>query len=433
MKWNANDLYRSKLNFNYEQLSLRNLIYNYQPIIGSEAIALYLFLFTEATNSITSSLFLSQERILKMTSLSRDELVLIFSKLELLSLVEIFYNKPESRIIYVLNEPLQVDFLSEDFIKDYLINKIGMENIKINEAFLTAKSSLAKSFVNYTKKERKIIHINDHQLETKKTSYDLNVKVDLNELTKLLKQKSSTYDIWWNDDLAKMVSDSIVVYNLNLLDVYLHLENLLEENNTVNPIAYFNKIKESKRNNELWIDYLLRDKNINNKKFNLLRNLSPQQFINLRLKRLTKTKEENLISKLKVDYHFSDEIINVLLDFSILKNDSLIVDNYILKIADSIQKYEIKDSSELIDYLRKSFSKRSKKNNQINKKDYYQHDPEQIDNLSINSSNDEATVEENFESINDESTNNFNEATTDIDIKLNKNDDVDAMIKEFIE
>ena len=414
MKWNANDLYRSKLNFNYEQLSLRNLIYNYQPIIGSEAIALYLFLFTEATNSITSSLFLSQERILKMTSLSRDELVLIFSKLELLSLVEIFYNKPESRIIYVLNEPLQVDFLSEDFIKDYLINKIGMENIKINEAFLTVKSSLAKSFVNYTKKERKIIHINDHDLQPKKSSYELNVQVDLDELTNLLKQKSSTYDTWWDIELEKMVSESIIVYNLNLLDVYLHLETLLEETDKISPIAYFNRIKESKRNNELWIDYLLRDKNINNKKFNLLRNLSPQQFINLRLKRLTKNKEETLINNLKQNYHFSDEIINVLLDFSILKNNNFIVDNYILKIADSIQKHEIKDSSELIDYLRKSFSKRNKSQ----KNNYYQHDMEQVDNLSINTLiDDETNEEESF-------SNHKNEQNVD---------DVDAMIKEFIE
>ncbi len=426
MKWNVNDLYRSKLNFNYEQLSLRNLIYNYQPIIGSEAIALYLFLFTEATNSITSSLFLSQERILKMTALSRDELVLIFSKLELLSLVEIFYNKPESRIIYVLNEPLQVDFLSEDFIKDYLINKIGMENIKINEAFLTTKSSLAKSFVNYTKKERKIIHINDQQTQQKKASYDLNIKVDLSELIKLIKQKSSTYDTWWDADLEKMISDSIVVYNLNLLDVYLHLEDLLEANDKVNPILYFNKIKESKRNNELWIDYLLRDKNVNNKKFNLLRNLSPQQFINLRLKRLTKNKEEILINNLKTNYHFSDEIINVLLDFSILKNDYLIVDNYILKIADSIQKHEIKDSSELIDYLRKSFSKRSKalKNN------YYQHDADQADSVSINNLiEDEASEQKSF--INNQNINN--EMLSTNNLKEQNMDDVDAMIKEFIE
>ena len=395
MKWKNSSLYRTKINFNPENFSLRNLIYNYQPIIGADAVTLYLFFYSESTNGITSSLFLSHERIIKITNLIKEEISLALSKLELFSLIDLYYDSDDNRVIYVLKNPAGIDDMEEDFISEYLVKKIGPENAKINESFLSNKN-IEKSLNNYSKKTSNSSILTNKSFRITKEKIQLSIDIDLNPLFRLMFNKNMLYTKWWNRKIEAQVKEAIVIYDLTFLDVYLLFESLLTKGQKVSSSNLFNYLKQTKANDDLWVDKFLKDKIINTKKFELLKTISPEQFINLRLKRPIKIGEDRIINQLKSEFNFSDEIINIILDFSIVKNNGNIVGRYILKISETIQRRKISSLREVVDFLRTIYlDVDESKSNKANQ--FYQFDDDTHD---MDSSSQEKYVEtENGETI----------------------------------
>ncbi len=366
MKWKTNSLYRVKTNFSNEKLSVTDLIYNYQPIIGSSAISLFLTLFAESKSGVSDNLFLSHDRLIKITSQLKEELILSFSKLEMFSLLNIYYSSEENRIIYVLEEPQSIKSFEESFINDYLVKKIGLENYKINNAF--SKSNVeSDSFGEGYKLETINQNVSRNKsMKLTKEKLELNVLLDLSSLFQVLQSKDIDYTQWWDKDFEVLVRESIVIYDLTFLDVYLIFESILHSEKKITPNSFSSFVKRNFENDNLnWIDKVLKNKVLNAKKSNLLKTITPEQFINLRLKRAVSISEKRLINNLRNLSHLDDEVINILLDYSILKNNGSIVYSYLSKIADQLSKKNIVTPHDIFDYLRQT-------NNGKTPRDYYQ-------------------------------------------------------------
>lgn len=90
----------------------------------------------------------------------------------------------------------------------------------------------------------------------------------------------------------------------------------------------------------------------------IIKNIEPKEFILKRTNRKASKKELEMIDFL-LKKGVSKEFINILIDFSFIKNNSLIVTNYIIKIAESIIKNNfIFTSEELKSFLRKTNQKK---------------------------------------------------------------------------
>ena len=63
------------------------------------------------------------------------------------------------------------------------------------------------------------------------------------------------------------------------------------------------------------------------------------------------------INLLRVKYNFNDQMINVIVDYVIFKNNGALHQNYILKIAKSILAKAINDVEGIINHFRKANTK----------------------------------------------------------------------------
>ncbi len=354
MNWKIKHLYKTKLDYSPELFLMKNIVYNYQPLIGIRAISLYMFLFLEATNGITNVLFLPQSRILKLTNLSAEEMDLIISKLEFFNLLEIYENDEQNQI-YLLKQPLDYDSLGEGFVTEFLINEIGTENDRINSTFLSNdfKKSIFNEYKRKTKSDAFLTKTSDKA--EKKNSLKLNLKVDLSLLFKQLEQLGIFVDNFWNEELEQVVKQSILIYDLSFEEIALVIQELKNDNIFIDSLSFVDSVSKKKRQNYNWIDDFFKKKSLNFKKVSLLRTLSPQQYINLRLKRTITKEEEKLFMFLKNE-KLSDEVINILLDFSITQNQGKLITEYVKKISSSILKLKIIKAKEVLDFLRKTQS-----------------------------------------------------------------------------
>ncbi len=355
MNWKIKHLYKTKLDYSPELFLMKNIVYNYQPLIGIRAISLYMFLFLEATNGITNVLFLPQSRILKLTNLSIEEMDLIISKLEFFNLLEVYENDEQNQI-YLLKQPLDYDSLGEGFVTEFLINEIGTENDRINSTFLSNdfKKSIFNEYKRKTKSDAFLTKTSDKS-EEKKKSLKLNFKVDLSLLFKQLEQLGIFVDNFWNEELEQVVKQSILIYDLSFEEIALVIQELKNDNIFIDSLSFVDSVSKKKRQNYNWIDDFFKKKSLNFKKVSLLRTLSPQQYINLRLKRTITKEEEKLFMFLKNE-KLSDEVINILLDFSITQNQGKLITEYVKKISSSILKLKIIKAKEVLDFLRKTQS-----------------------------------------------------------------------------
>ncbi len=414
MKWKTNSLYRVKTNFSNEKLSIMDLIYNYQPIIGSSATSLFLTLFSESKSGISDNLFLSHDRLIKITNQMKEELILSFSKLEMFSLLNIYFSDEENRVIYVLEEPQSIKHFEESFINDYLVKKIGLENYKINNAFSKSDASI-DSFSDQYKLETINQNISRNKsMKLTKEKLELNVSLDLSALFQILQAKDIDYIKWWNKDFESVVREAIVIYDLTFLDIYLIFESILQTQTRISINDFASFIKRNFENDSVnWMEKVLKNKILNAKKSNLLKTISPEQFINLRLKRAVSISEKRLINNLRNLNHLEDEIINILLDYSIVKNSGNIVYAYLSKIADQINKNKITNTHDVFDFLRQSSSNTST--------DYYQ----------IGEGDD--TIEFVSELYEDDD----EEETTEFTMEVNKTDEeinnIHKLVEEFID
>ncbi len=412
MKWKTNSLYRVKTNFSNEKLSIMDLIYNYQPIIGSSATSLFLTLFAESKSGISDNLFLSHDRLIKITNQMKEELILSFSKLEMFSLLNIYFSEEENRVIYVLEEPQSIKHFEESFINDYLVKKIGLENYKINNAFSKSDASI-ESFGDQYRLETINQNISRNKsMKLTKEKLELNVSLDLSALFQILQAKDIDYIKWWNRDFESVVREAIVIYDLTFLDIYLIFESILQTQSSISINDFSSFIKRNFENDSVnWMEKVLKSKILNAKKSNLLKTISPEQFINLRLKRVVSISEKRLINNLRNLNHLEDEVINILLDYSIVKNSGNIVYAYLSKIADQINKNKITNTHDVFDFLRQSSANTST--------DYYQ----------IGEGDD--TIEFVSELYDDE------EETTEFTMEVNKTDEeinnIHKLVEEFID
>ena len=97
-------------------------------------------------------------------------------------------------------------------------------------------------------------------------------------------------------------------------------------------------------------------------KLSYLKNLDVKDYFILRLNRMPSPSEAELIIQLKQKYGLEKDMVNILIDYSILVNDGAINIKYILKIGDTILKENIDTQEKLILHLRTSYKMKKNKN-----------------------------------------------------------------------
>lgn len=351
----------------------------YLPILGKDAIFLYQFLRNEYDNN-KNSIFEhnnNHQQLLNSNNVDWNKFVEIRKSLEAIKLISTYINKDTKTFTYVLNPPLTFqEFCNDEKLYSILKNRVTKQNLEeikysfspfiqkgnmfeISESidFLLTETEMQDFFLfDFDRLYKELIseyHTNfelTYELKSKIDTLFSNRTLNFNEIYQLV--KSCIVD-----------TTSGYLISINIFNERLNkLKNEKDEAELAKQII-INRNFEVFSSNE---DLLKFDKIINDYK-----KYKTENYITSVLKENISFEIKSWINTLKFEYHFNDQMINVIVDYVIFKNNGALHKNYILKIAKTLSAKAINTIEGIINHFRQANQKvRILTNNENNNKPF---------------------------------------------------------------
>ena len=324
------------------ELNLNALFDLYLPIIGKISTCFYMLL-NDYVNCAdkTNCLRLNSQTVCQQLHININELVIAKNKLEAIGLLQTFVSCSNNNkiLIFVLKTALHFDhFIAKPKLKSLLISSIGITNFEFiqykntHDYQLSNSIEITKSF-NSVFDDKHLSNVSEIDLEKlylniQKTT-SLTITIDQTS-KQIIEDVYKKYHISLKEIEMTLYDSIYVIDNNNVVDANLLLQNfnkLLSGNitTTFSPISRNNKIFYGQLNPKEEQEI------INNYKL-----INSQLYLASIFKRALNKEERNVILLLKTKYHLNEEIINVIIDFSLFKTNGKLNKKYIFKTANSI-------------------------------------------------------------------------------------------------
>lgn len=347
-----------KHDFSIDYKSLYDL---YTPIIGSDATNLYINLsneydkllqigikFTDA-NSFLTSLNISDERFLEIRNM-----------LEAIGLIKTYVDQNEPDNYYFeLISPLSFEkFIDNQKYRHLLLNKIDQAGYEKLE-YLYSNNVIPENLVNISASFEQVFN-NQNQL---KEIYQFNFErlysaliadshqtiILSTKVKQIIESFFSSYNLSTND-IQYCVHQSIVKNDNNEFTVD---ENLLQLNlkKFVNFSKNVNVFEQAKvnRNSQMFLEQI-KEEEIEDV-FNSYRNFNSEQYYSI-IKKTPLTPEEiEIIQTLRTTYKIDDSLINLMIDYSLLKTRGILNKKYITKMAQTANNLNLLTLVNMYRYL----------------------------------------------------------------------------------
>ena len=341
----------------------------YQPIIGIEAINLYLTLVQEKLLTKRINLDFNHGRIKSLLKISSTQLLVAFQQLESVNLINTYYYSLKSTYIYQLCSPLSADdFFANTHLNSELLKQLGTLNYERQKFyFLKSDIEITENYVNITQQE--------------------------NTIPQALKLKTVLNNIYTVEEQTSIFRPIFSFQNKNQINVMK--VNLNSNGNTV----------ISKNNSE-----------IINTTLNLMQQKSPEEYLKNLTGKIPTDKLKTTLEILTNNFQLNDAVINCLIEYVWFKNNKRLEPNYIIKIAETFQENKINSINDALSHLKLAYA-RSKKSQQ-----------QQFKQESLWSTTTEQLTTNNFNKklIKKNKVNNFNKK----DITLTQ-EEINNILKEF--
>lgn len=341
----------------FDYLSSMYLHELYLPLIGVNSVLLYENLFNSAKiESISNIQNNSIENLLFKLNFSIDTLEESFNYLESVGLIQSYIesSSTEPKIIFVLKNSLNYDdFMSNETLKSLLKKRLGSTNFSL----------LNYKFNSYLiDKNLNNISNDISWLINKKDNLKINELLDFSELQQKILFLSSK-KIIFNDSDKKIISNYYNNEPISQHELINILTSSLEDDGNnifVNFNIFKNEIEQFKNAIDNSIDIIRNPKLFAlNQSLDELTNViesyknnNSENYILFVTKNYLSSEMKRVIDLLRKKFHFSDEIINLLVDYCLFKNIGRLEHNYIYKIAQTLNNMNINnDLSKAIIYL----------------------------------------------------------------------------------
>ena len=356
----------------------------YQPIIGSDAISLYLTLCSYLDSQNLSSTKWTHHQL--MTSMRQDLSKIMYSKdkLEAMGLLKTYIKSDDvNDFIYELYSPLDpYDFFENPLLATSLFNNVGevdfkriIDNFKTANIVLKDYKDISCSFYDvFEVKEFLPIEklLEDLKYNNKlglSIDFDLNIDEMLSSIpSELLNKKNVTksmkeflYKIAYTYNYDDGILKKIV---LESLDNSKSISKELVRKNAKSYYKFENHGKLPSIINKVQPDYLKSNSNevsAKNKLIYQFENTTPFDYLKLRNMGVRPSKAEvTLLEELLIDYKLNPGVVNVLIDYVLKTNNNKLTKNYVLAIASQWVKSEVKTVSDAMEIAIKEKSKKYK-------------------------------------------------------------------------
>lgn len=352
----------------------------YQPIVGSNAISLYLTLWSYLNYDI--SLEITHQDLIRNMQMKLEDIVESREKLEAIGLIKTYLKKGEiNSYIYEIYNPLSAyEFINNPILNTSLKNNISKKEYKrIIEKYSFPKIDL-KDYDDISCSFKDVFNFiscdNVDSYNIKKASHlglSFEPTINFNELLSLIPEEYLSYK-----SITKNMQDIIYqlafIYNLgnermstiienSIQDRKISIELLKENCRNYYKFEHVGKIPTIVYNNQ---PVSLRITSFDNtKKGKLIRQFettSPYDFLSLKQGGSTPTGNDlKIIEYLMMEQKLNPGVVNVLIDYVLKLNNNKLIKPFVEQIASQWKRSNILTVTDAIDFAQKEYNNRDKK------------------------------------------------------------------------
>ena len=347
------------------------LVMLYQPLCGYGAISLYLNLWAQAEHYRKGSAF-SFDNLTKMMGCSLDEFETFKNRLEGIGLLKTYLNEELRSFKYELYAPLTPkDFFTHELLGTLfkqVMNKKGYERVK---ASFEVEKNDYDNYADITHRFSDVYNVDLNDISTLKDV--MNSGANLVEKNNNEIESNFSLQIFLAALNEKKIKKSLITTNfVELLKSMASLYNLDEcelceiVNTSIEGVGNkavinfdtfrskcysYKKIPVADKQETK----VVTDKRFGmSKKAEMLKELDPFEFLKIKQNNQDASFQDiKLLEDLAYVSKLNPEVINVLIDYVMLKQDNKLPYNYVMKVASSLANAGVKTAEEAMSYFYK--------------------------------------------------------------------------------
>ena len=359
----------------------RSIIINlYQPLIGSLAVSLYFTLWNDLGVTNLMSRDLIHHHLMVVLKSGIGSIKVARESLEAFGLLKSYVkNGTINDYIYELYSPLTPqEFFNHPILNVVLYNNIGereYENLKM--MYKTPKIDL-KEYIDVTKKLDDVYDTSKFTLSgdiRDKTSNNIMVdsRINFDEIISSI-PKNIINERAFTKKTKELINDLAFIYNIDTLKMTELIRSVLNEFGNIdkNGLRIVARKDYQFKNGTLPTlvyrtqpDYLKNPLGDNSKKgriINVFENTTPYDFLRHKYNGAKPTARDlKLLEKLIIDLELSPAVVNVLIDYVLLKNNNRLTSAYVETIAAQWKRANLKTASEAMEFAEKEHKKTQRK------------------------------------------------------------------------
>lgn len=351
----------------------------YQPIVGAEAVSLYLTLWSDLDKLELISDSYTHHHLMVVLKSRLDKIEEARKSLEAVGLVKSFFKKNEgiNEYLYELYSPLSAyEFFNHPVLSVVLLNNMGEEefnNLKNMYKKLTVKKDDFIEITATMNERYSSIPATSMEDIRKQEKLGLNIenKIDFDYIEKSI-PKGLIGARTFNKKVKEVVNQLAFIYNIDNVKMTEIIRLSLDDVGLISKEKLINNARKSYEFNNngrlptiiyrTQPEYLKSpagDTSSKGKMISIFENTTPLDFLKARNKGAAPTKVDmQTLENLAVNFELPSGVINVLVDYVLKVQDKRLPRNYTETIATSLKRKGVKTVPEAMNELQKASKKK---------------------------------------------------------------------------
>ena len=356
----------------------------YQPIIGYQAVSLYLTLLSDLDKKEDISIELTHYHLMTNMQLKLDEILSSREKLEAVGLLKTYYKEDHiNTYIYELYSPVTPnEFINHPILGVVLYNNLGKKEYMDVCNYFKVTKVVTKDYKEITKKFDEVfksvpgrsLEENDNIRDKNTNSIDLNHSVDIDLLISSIPANMVSPNCF-NNDIKELINNLSYTYNIDDLSMQGIVRDSLNEHGLIDKTLLRKNARASYEFEHVGKlptliyntqpDYLKSPRGDNSnwaRMVYVFENTTPYDYLKSKNGGVEPSSRDlRLIESLLTDMELKPGVVNVLLSYVLKINDQKLNKNYIEAIAGQWKRLKIETVEDAMRLSIKEHKKTKKK------------------------------------------------------------------------
>jgi len=360
------DGYRTKKTFVLSHDEYEAIYQLYQPIIGLDAVSLYVTLF----HQIAFHTQHSHHYLMQMLNLPLDRIYDARLKCEAIGLMDTYRTENEEVTCYdfELHQPLTpIKFVNDDLLSQMLYHQIGKskfyslkEQILTNQGIELTGDSVTANFIDvFSNRESVAINeskVSDAAIDSDDRHIEIKTVLDFDWLKDQMRTRMLPVDAIFTPDNTQLINHMAVLYSLSTTEVEKILQWSIDSEHRLDREAFKEAcldavdVKPSKKQVITQRDRLKQTTNeedVNKSKrqryIEQMETISPKDLLeDLSNSRIASNQDLKMIAGIMDQHNLSGGVMNVLIHYVMIKTDMKLTKAYLEKIASHWSRKQVK-------------------------------------------------------------------------------------------